>query len=133
MRSNNGACVSHHCKNHNRNTCTPIKTTACSRRSHTPQWDTHTSKLRTCRLLYESYCFSVRPSCPINKTTHISFQHIIRIERDYYQLLNASTDTSLTSKPKQRELIVSRSQVLLLYSEETKAVQCHLVRESKAY
>lgn len=64
---------------------------------------------------------------------HNSLQHVIRIERHFFQLLCATTDTSLTSKSKQRELIVSRSQVLLLWSKETEAVHCHLVRERKAY
>lgn len=34
-----------------------------------------------------SHCFSFSPSCPINKTTHISSQHIIRIERRYFCML----------------------------------------------
>lgn len=48
----------------------------------------------THRLSHQSHCFSFSLSCPINKTTYNSLQHIIRIERRYYQLLYALTDTS---------------------------------------
>ena len=60
-------------------------------------------------LSYQSHCFSFSPSCPINKTTHNSLQHIIKIERRYYQLLYASTDTSLASKSNLKVLVMSGS------------------------
>lgn len=77
----------------------------------------------------QCHCFSFSSSCPINKTTYNSLQHIIGRERCHRQLLYASTDTSLTSKSKQRDFIVSRG--LSWWSRWSEAKDCHLVAEER--
>ena len=82
----NGTCVS--LKRQLKHMGTHINTMSVPVHAHTgTQWDPHSSSRHT--HTYQSHCFSFSLTSPINKTTHNSLQHIIRIERGYFQLLYA--------------------------------------------
>lgn len=83
-----------HSKTQLKHMCTHINTMSMSVHTRTKECTQRDMHTHTHRLSHQSHCFSFSLSCPINKTTYNSLQHIIRIERRYYQRFYALTDTS---------------------------------------